>query len=231
MELLAEARRLGIDVEYVDASGRQRRVPDTAIARIAEALRATTADRAAHPLPPAFARKAYQGPPGRWWLLAVQLYAVRSQRNWGIGDFADLRALIELAAGVGAAGVGINPLHALFDETPAQPSPYSPNSRLFLNPLYIAVDEIPEVADRPAADRGEVVREERLMVQHVADPQHLLDPPQRLGLIAALVGQQGGHAEQVDNRPLPRQVVGDHILPERCAEQKTLLQDETDLTS
>ena len=152
MELLAEARRLGIEVEYVDARGRHRQVPGDTIARIAEALRAATADRAVSTLPPAFARKAYQGPPGQWWLLATQLYAVRSRRNWGIGDFADLRTLIELAAAHGAAGVGINPLHALFDETPAQASPYSPNSRLFLNPLYIAVDEIPEFADSPPPD-------------------------------------------------------------------------------
>src|SRR6185503_6038228 len=39
---------------------------------------------------------------GRLWGFMVQLYAVRSQRNWGIGDFGDLRSLIELAASLGA---------------------------------------------------------------------------------------------------------------------------------
>ena len=34
---------------------------------------------------------------------------------------------------LGAAGVGLNPLHALFDDRPGDCSPYSPNSRLFLN--------------------------------------------------------------------------------------------------
>jgi 4-alpha-glucanotransferase len=87
--------------------------------------------------------RAFGGDFDRCWLLAVQLYGVRSARNWGIGDFTDLEALIELAAGLGADGVGLNPLHALFDDRPGDCSPYSPNSRLFLNPLYVDVEKLP----------------------------------------------------------------------------------------
>jgi 4-alpha-glucanotransferase len=86
---------------------------------------------------------AFGGDFDRCWLLAVQLYGVRSTRNWGIGDFTDLEALIELAAQLGADGIGLNPLHALFDDRPDSCSPYSPNSRLFLNPLYIDVAKVP----------------------------------------------------------------------------------------
>jgi 4-alpha-glucanotransferase len=78
--------------------------------------------------------------------LAVQLYGVRSARNWGIGDFTDLEVVIALAADLGAGGVGLNPLHALFDDRPGDCSPYSPNSRLFLNPLYIDVEKLPGVS-------------------------------------------------------------------------------------
>ena len=88
--------------------------------------------------------KAFGGDFDRSWILAVQLYGVRSSRNWGMGDFTDLEGLIELAAGLGAGGVGLNPLHALFDDRPADCSPYSPNSRLFLNGLYIDVEKLPE---------------------------------------------------------------------------------------
>ncbi|MGA7489461.1 MAG: 4-alpha-glucanotransferase [Xanthobacteraceae bacterium] len=91
--------------------------------------------------------RAYQGgtsAPERMWALAVQLYGVRSDRNWGHGDFTDLLALVDLAADLGASGVGLNPLHALFDDRPSEPSPYFPNSRLFLNPLYIDVEAVPE---------------------------------------------------------------------------------------
>ena len=88
--------------------------------------------------------RAFGGDFDRGWLLAVQLYSIRSARNWGIGDFTDLEGLIQLAAALGADGVGLNPLHALFDDRPTDCSPYSPNSRLFLNPLYIDIEKIPE---------------------------------------------------------------------------------------
>jgi 4-alpha-glucanotransferase len=87
---------------------------------------------------------AFGGDFDRCWLLAVQLYGVKSSRNWGMGDFTDLEGLIELAAGLGADGVGLNPLHALFDDRPGDCSPYSPNSRLFLNALYVDVEKLPE---------------------------------------------------------------------------------------
>jgi 4-alpha-glucanotransferase len=90
--------------------------------------------------------RAFDGDFDRCWLLAVQLYGVRSARNWGIGDFTDLEDLIRLAAELGADGVGLNPLHALFDDHPADCSPYSPNSRLFLNPLYIDVAKLAGVS-------------------------------------------------------------------------------------
>src|SRR5204862_6863937 len=87
--------------------------------------------------------KAYCGDFDRCWLLAVQLYGVRSARNWGIGDFSDIHRLIELAAGFGADGVCCNPLHVLCDDRPTDCSPYSPNTRLFLNPLYVDVERVP----------------------------------------------------------------------------------------
>jgi 4-alpha-glucanotransferase len=93
----------------------------------------------------------------RIWLLAVQLYAVRSRRNWGHGDLTDLLQLVRLAADIGTAGIGLNPLHALFDDRPEQASPYSPNSRLFLNPLYIDVDAVPEFPGSSAAGLEEEV--------------------------------------------------------------------------
>ena len=80
---------------------------------------------------------------GRSWGLFCQLYELRSDRSWGIGDFADLAALSEVAAAAGADFVGINPLHALFMADPERTSPFTPSNRQFLNPLYIAMDELP----------------------------------------------------------------------------------------
>jgi 4-alpha-glucanotransferase len=101
--------------------------------------------------------KAFGGDFDRAWILAVQLYGVRSLRNWGMGDFTDLEGLIELAAGLGAGGVGLNPLHALFDDRPADCSPYSPNSRLFLNPLYIDVEKLAEFSQDTLADSNDTI--------------------------------------------------------------------------
>ncbi|HEX3756982.1 MAG TPA: 4-alpha-glucanotransferase [Rhizomicrobium sp.] len=72
--------------------------------------------------------------PKRGWGIAVQLYALRGSR--GFGDFAALAAFGDQAAAAGADAVAISPVHALFGAAPDHISPYSPSSRLFLNPLY-----------------------------------------------------------------------------------------------
>jgi (1->4)-alpha-D-glucan 1-alpha-D-glucosylmutase len=87
----------------------------------------------------------------RFWGVALQLYGLRSGRNWGIGDFGDLAEAGTQWAACGAAYVGVNPLHALYLAIPDHASPYSPSSRLFLNPLYLDVEAIEEYAGCAAA--------------------------------------------------------------------------------
>ncbi|HXV10335.1 MAG TPA: malto-oligosyltrehalose synthase [Burkholderiales bacterium] len=100
-------------------------------------------------------RRCYTSPGldagGRVWGPALQLYAVRSGHNWGIGDFTDLRNAVDIMARLGAGVVGLNPLHALFPHNPSHISPYSPSSRVYLNPLYIDVEAVPEFAACRAA--------------------------------------------------------------------------------
>jgi 4-alpha-glucanotransferase len=85
----------------------------------------------------------------RMWGIAVQLYTLRSEHNWGVGDFGDLERVCALAGDAGASLVGINPLHASHRSDPEAASPYSPASRRFLNWLAIDVPALPE-AQRPA---------------------------------------------------------------------------------
>jgi 4-alpha-glucanotransferase len=94
-------------------------------------------------LPPALAEGR------RLWGIAAQLYLLRSATDWGIGDFHDLRRLVELAADRGADVIGLNPLHVMFPDDPEHASPYSPASRLLLNILNIDVTAVPELLHCP----------------------------------------------------------------------------------
>jgi glycogen operon protein len=82
----------------------------------------------------------------RYWGIAAQLFLLRSGRNWGIGDFTDLRELVKLAHHQKADLIGLNPLHAMFLDKPQDASPYSPSDRTLLNVLNIDVEAIPELA-------------------------------------------------------------------------------------
>ena len=78
----------------------------------------------------------------RAWGWAIQLYAARSRRSWGIGDLSDLRWLGRWGKGLGAGIALINPLAAVTPTLPQQPSPYFPSSRRFRNPLYLRIEEV-----------------------------------------------------------------------------------------
>jgi 4-alpha-glucanotransferase len=83
------------------------------------------------------------------WGVMAQLYAARSRRSWGVGDFADLATLADTLAQDGADFLLVNPLHAAEPSGHITESPYLPTSRTFLNPLYIRPQDIPEYADAP----------------------------------------------------------------------------------
>lgn len=86
----------------------------------------------------------------RLWGFSVQLYTLRSERNWGIGDFTDLCELIDYASARKASFLVLNPLHALDGNAPQHCSPYSPNDRRRLNILYIDAHREPEFSDSPS---------------------------------------------------------------------------------
>ncbi len=96
-------------------------------------------------LPDALQQGAYS------WGLTAQLYGLRSERDWGIGDFGDLALLCREGGKLGAAAIGINPLHALFGAEPRHFSPYSPSSRAWLDYLYIDVTQVPGFVEDAAA--------------------------------------------------------------------------------
>jgi len=93
---------------------------------------------------------------GRAWGMMAQLYSVRSERSWGIGDLEDLADLSAVSGVAGAAFMLINPLHAAEPVPPLEDSPYLPATRRFFNPLYIRVEAISEYAYLPGTERAAV---------------------------------------------------------------------------
>jgi 4-alpha-glucanotransferase len=95
------------------------------------------------------------------WGLAVQIYSLRHAGDLGIGDTTGLAMLAQSAARYGADALALSPAHSLFPDDLARIAPYSPSSRLFLNPLLIdpaAVLGKRRVTDaRANADRGGLI--------------------------------------------------------------------------
>ncbi|MCQ4623154.1 4-alpha-glucanotransferase [Corynebacterium sp. CCUG 70398] len=90
------------------------------------------------------------------WGVMAQLYSVRSENSWGIGDFHDLAELAEVVAAQGADYLLINPVHAAEPFPPVEDSPYLPTSRRFVNPIYIAAEDVPEFAQLDEETREEI---------------------------------------------------------------------------
>ncbi len=97
-------------------------------------------------------------PVPRAWGWMLQLYAMRSEQSWGMGDYGDLattarRSATELGAGV----LLVNPVQAISPTHPVERSPYSPSSRRFANPLYLRVTDLEEFHRAPTEVRRAVV--------------------------------------------------------------------------
>ncbi|ARJ41622.1 4-alpha-glucanotransferase [Pantoea alhagi] len=87
------------------------------------------------------------------WGACVQLYTLRSARNWGIGDFGDLSEMLMQIADRGGDFIGLNPIHSLYPAIPESASPYSPSSRRWMNIIYIDVERVPDFQQSAAAQR------------------------------------------------------------------------------
>ena len=98
---------------------------------------------------------------GKIWGFNIQLYSLKSERNWGIGDFTDLSELVKIAARSGANIIGLNPLNVLNHTYPEDASPYSSLSRLFMNPMYIDIENVPEFIPSDREDNLELIKELR----------------------------------------------------------------------
>jgi len=157
------AERLGVQASYIGYRGDVVQAPPSSIDAIVGAMEGDQPRRISIP---GRGPQRCAAPPERAWGWAVQVYAVRSNESWGIGDFADLRELGRWAAGAGASVMLISPLGAQPPTPHQEPCPYYASSRRFLNALYARVEEIPgaeRCADelRPLRDQALALNRER----------------------------------------------------------------------
>jgi (1->4)-alpha-D-glucan 1-alpha-D-glucosylmutase len=141
----------GIALRYTDIWGHEHATPEATKRAL---LAAMDADAPVAPATLPAPVRCHALPAGtRVFGPVVQLYALRSRRNWGMGDFTDLATLAQFSAAHGAHFVGVNPLHEPFLDRPGDASPYSPSTRLAQNPLYLDVEAIEEFRTCDAARR------------------------------------------------------------------------------
>jgi 4-alpha-glucanotransferase len=97
-------------------------------------------------------------PARRSWGFTLQLYSLRSRDSWGHGDLHDLADFATWSADdLGADFVLINPLHAAEPLPPVSDSPYLPMSRRFVSPLYLRIEDIPEIQQLDPQERARLL--------------------------------------------------------------------------
>ena len=124
------------------------------------------ARRGAAPVPLIVApARCFLPPRFQAWGWAIQLYAARSRRSWGIGDLADLRRIGTWARQNGAGLALVNPLAAAAPTVPQQASPYLPSTRRFRSPLYLRIEDVDGAREVPRlrelAERGRALNADR----------------------------------------------------------------------
>ncbi len=80
---------------------------------------------------------------GRHAGIAVPLFSIPSRRSWGIGEIPDLIHLAEWLQAAGLSFVQLLPVNEMQD---GQSSPYSALSAMAIDPIFISLDEVPELA-------------------------------------------------------------------------------------
>jgi 4-alpha-glucanotransferase len=153
----------------------------------------------------------------RAWGVFLPLYSLHSQRSWGGGDFSDLEALTDWAAGMGGGVVATLPLLAAFLDEPFDPSPYAPASRLLWNEFYLDVGRLPEMERCPSAKaivssqsfQGELAELRRLPLvdyrRQMALKRRVLEE-----LCRCCFAESPGRAEELMRFVVAHPIVGDY---------------------
>ncbi|TKB58562.1 4-alpha-glucanotransferase [Ferrimonas aestuarii] len=80
----------------------------------------------------------------RAWGVNLHLYRLKSNEQWGIGDFGDLNRVIQWLAPKGAGFISLNPLCTPDRNIADNVSPYCASDRRSIHPLYLDISQFPE---------------------------------------------------------------------------------------
>jgi 4-alpha-glucanotransferase len=106
--------------------------------------------------------------------LAIALYGLRSARNWGCGDFSDLRGIIDWAAeDLQVSFIALNPLHAIHNRRPYNTSPYLPNCIYYRNFIYLDVEAVEDFERSPRAQACRRSREVEAEIEALRASEHV----------------------------------------------------------
>ncbi|HWE06244.1 MAG TPA: 4-alpha-glucanotransferase [Rhizomicrobium sp.] len=158
--LYDRARKAGLAPDWIDAAGAHKTVSPDTLRVVLDALDGFEFSDT-QPDGSTTCFSVGEAVPGRRVAaLAVQLYALRGSN--GFGDLGALARFAREAAPFGIDALAVSPIHAPFLAVADDISPYSPSSRLFLNPLY-AAEEVPDdgvegLVDWPQASRAKIER-------------------------------------------------------------------------
>jgi len=93
--------------------------------------------------------------------IVVPLFSLTSSHGWGIGEFPDLAEFAPWLAEAGQSVIQILPIHEM---PPIESSPYSAMTAMALDPIYLAMEDVPDFAGiggelaLDGADRAEIAR-------------------------------------------------------------------------
>ncbi len=106
--------------------------------------------------------------------IGLALYGIRSQSNWGIGDISDLKRVLDWAADdVGVDFVGLQPLHAIFNKSPFNTSPYLPSSRLYPNYVYLDVQAVDDFHESEKARIYANLPSNQVLIHELRDAEYV----------------------------------------------------------
>lgn len=118
---------------------------------------------------------------GRHAGLLIPLFSMRSRTDWGVGDYAAMEKWLPWLASTGTKILQILPIH---ETGPGEDCPYAAMTAFALDPVYIAVEEVPEVKTSPEAQK--IIQREHSLIQKLRAGHKVVYAPVRELKMAAL---------------------------------------------